>query len=91
MGDDYIAIVEGISQLGQHGIKFRWGIDLGRAFHAERLMRAFGIEFGDEIIEAGLPLQKPMPAGLVTYGHRCCWAPWKTPITMSSSRSGANS
>ena len=21
-----------------------------------------------------------MPAGLVTYGRRCCWAPWKTPI-----------
>src|SRR5581483_10685209 len=36
-------------------------IDLARAFHSERLVRAFGVEFGDKGIEAGLLLQTVLP------------------------------
>src|SRR5262249_41597872 len=57
-GDEKVAVVEGIGELGQAVIA-AWGghIELGRTLHGERLVRAFGIELAHEGIEAGLLLQ----------------------------------
>src|SRR5689334_4461076 len=56
--DDNVAIMEGIGQFRQAGIgAHRGSVELGRALHAERLVRTFGIELAEEGIEALLLLQ----------------------------------
>jgi hypothetical protein len=50
--------VERVGEVRQAGVGLpRRCIDVGGAFHFERLVWALGIEFPDEIVEAGLLLE----------------------------------
>ena len=47
-----------VCEVGQAGIGSRTGrVDFGRTLHGERLVRPFGIEFLNKVVEAGLLLQ----------------------------------
>src|SRR5271165_4445111 len=57
-GDEDIAVVQGVGEVGQAVIRARRGrIDFGGALHVERLVRPFLVEFLYEIVEAGLLLK----------------------------------
>ena len=58
-GDHDGFVVEGVVDVGQPGVG-TWTrlVDLGWAFHAERLVRTLVIKDLDELVEAGLLLQK---------------------------------
>lgn len=63
-GDDDIAIVQRVAELGQAAVRsWRGGIQLVRRFHGQRFVRPFGVEFSYEGIEAGLLLEALMPGG----------------------------
>ena len=57
-GDQDVAVLEGVLQLGQAGVwPWRGAVELGGASHSKRLMWPFLIEFAEEGIEAVLLLQ----------------------------------
>ena len=57
-GDQDVAVMPGILEFRQPVIgPWRGGVELGRASHGERLVRAFGVELAHEGIEPGLLLQ----------------------------------
>ena len=57
-GDEDVAVVQRVCEFGQAGVgSGEGGVDFGRTLHGERLVRPFGIEFLDEVVEAGLLLQ----------------------------------
>ena len=57
-GDEDVAVMEGIGEIGQAVIAARLRrIELGGALHGERLVRPLGIELVHEGVEAGLLLQ----------------------------------
>src|ERR1700747_848507 len=56
--DENFAIMERISQLGQAAIRAQGSrVDLSRALHVQSFVRAFAVEFADEVIEFCLLLQ----------------------------------
>ena len=58
VGDEDVAVVQRVCEVGQAGIGSRTGrVDFGRTLHGERLVWPFGIEFLDKVIETGLLLQ----------------------------------
>src|SRR5690348_18398244 len=58
VGDEDVAVVQRVCEVGQAGIGSRTGrVDFGRTLHGERLVWPFGIEFLDKVVEAGLLLQ----------------------------------
>ena len=62
-GDEQSAVVKGVVGLGNTVINpRRRGVDLARAFHAERFVRSFVVELFDERVEPGL-LLKEISAG----------------------------
>src|SRR5437660_7586278 len=57
-GDEGVAVMQWVCQVGQAGIGSRTRrVDFGRTLHGERLVRPFGIEFLNKVVEAGLLLQ----------------------------------
>src|SRR5215813_2413583 len=57
-GDEGVAVMQRVCEVGQAGVGSRTGrVDFGRTFHGERLVRPFGIEFLNKVVEAGLLLQ----------------------------------
>ena len=57
-GDEDVAVVEGVGEVRQAAVGLpRGSIDVSGPFHIERLVRAFGIELPDEVIEARLLLE----------------------------------
>jgi len=58
VGDENVAVVQRVCEVGQAGVGSRTGsVDFGRTLHSERLVWSFGIEFLDKVVEAGLLLQ----------------------------------
>src|SRR5271166_3858331 len=72
-GDEDIAVVQGVGEVGQAvGGARRGRIDFGGALHVERLVRPFLVEFPYEIVEAGLLLKAVhawRPGGLFLQGE----------------------
>src|SRR6201984_1148306 len=58
VGDEDVAVVQRVCEVGQAGIGSRSGrVDFARTLHGERLVWPFGIEFLNKVIETGLLLQ----------------------------------
>src|SRR4030088_2027663 len=57
-GDEDVAVVQRVCEVGQAGVGSRTRrVDFGRTLHGERLVWPLGVEFLDKVVEAGLLLQ----------------------------------